>query len=180
MKSYSRNIRTFSAILLLPLALLLLQACGEDRFTGPNYDSVPPPFVDIHQVAPDSTTEDGLEFYFIEEGSGPFEVTSNDQIRVRYTGRKENGEIFESTYANGFDSPRTFRNLTPESKQTGTGRVEPLIDGFRRGLLGMKEGEKRTLVIPPELGYGTSDDESNNSRLKDETLVFDVELVNIL
>lgn len=175
MKSYFPDIRSLTAIIILPLLMIFLQSCGEDP-TGPNYDDVPPPFVDIHQVEPDSTTSDGLQFYFVEEGSGPYRVVSNDQIRVRYTGRTADGDIFESTYVNGFDQPRVFQNLTPDPKQTGGGKVSPLINGFRRGLLGMKEGEKRTIVVPPELGYGASE----SSRLRDETLVFDVELVTIL
>ncbi|HET6528514.1 MAG TPA: FKBP-type peptidyl-prolyl cis-trans isomerase, partial [Balneolaceae bacterium] len=98
-----------------------------------------------------------------------------DEVLVRYTGRTKDGEIFDSTYRNGATS-RRLSNLTPVTISRPRGPVSPLIDGFRRGLLGMKEGEKRVLVIPPSLGYG--DVEGHD--LQNDTLIFDVELVAIL
>lgn len=176
MKSYPFSMRFFTFLLTLPLAVFFLQSCGEDDPFKIDYSEVPDPFVDIQQEA-DSTTEDGLRIYFVKSGNEILPaVTSNDQIRLRYTGRTaDNGKIFESTWANGFDNPAVFRNLTPEPINTGNNSVGPLIDGFRRGLIGMHEGEKRTLVIPPELGYGDRD----GHNLQNETLVFDIELLEI-
>lgn len=174
--------RSFLPQLLIILCVFfLLQACGEDnRFTGPDYSEVPEPF-DTTGVA-DSTTSDGLQIYFIEEGSGPDQVIVRDQIQVRYTGRtQDDGDIFDSTYGNGSTAPRTLQNLTTESFPSQTGQsISPLIDGFRRGLLGMREGERRTIVIPPHLGYGEAQEGTNGHSLSGETLIFDVELVEIL
>ena len=59
--------------------------------------------------------------------------------------------------------------------------ISNLIDGFTEGVLGMKEGGKRVLVIPPELAYLNY---TGNSRtlidLRNDTLVFDIELDTII
>lgn len=154
--------RLFSFILLSTLTIGFLSCDSDDPFEV-DYSSVPEPF-DISS-AERVETETGLVYYNVEAGSGEFEVQRRDQVSVYYTGRINNtGEIFDSSYRNG--------NLTP----TNFSSLENLIDGFREGLIGMKEGGKRVLIIPPELGYGNSP----SSRLSDDTLRFDVELVEIV
>lgn len=160
------------------IALIVIQSCGEDP-SGPDFTSVPPPY-DTTMAVSDTTTADGLVIYTIQEGYGAFDVVSRDQVRVRFTGRTSDGRIFDSSYRNGFTTPTTFQNLTPNPISSGISQISPLINGFRRGLLGMKQGEKRTIVIPPELGYGDSREGTNGFDLRDETLIFDVELVEIL
>lgn len=160
------------------LALIVLQSCGEDP-SGPDFTAVPPPY-DTTNAINTITSDDGLIIYQIQEGYSAFEVVSRDQVRIRFTGRTEDGRIFDSSFANGFSTPRTFSNLTPVPISGGFGPISPLIDGFRRGILGMKEGEKRTVVIPPELGYGESQEGTNGFDLREETLIFDIELVEII
>lgn len=165
-------------ILTLILAVFLFQSCGEDP-SGPDFSTVPAPY-DTTNAISSTTSEDGLTIYQISEGYGAFEVVSRDQVRIRFTGRTEAGKIFDSSYANGFTTPRTFANLTPVPISGGIRTVSPLIDGFRRGILGMKEGEKRTVVVPPSLGYGDSQEGTNGFDLRTNTLIFDIELVEIL
>lgn len=156
------SLRTLIPFLFLIILTLSFTACDDDPFEI-DYSSAPAPF-DIEN-AERVETESGLVYYVIEEGGGAFEVKRRDQVTVYYTGRREsNGEIFDSSYRNGNPSPATFNSLGN------------LIEGFREGLIGMKEGEKRVLIIPPELGYGNSE----TSSLRDETLRFDVELAQIL
>ncbi len=179
MKSITDTAKLLIRFSIIPIMLVFLHSCG-DSSTGPNFDNVPPPF-DTTAAVSDSTTEDGLKIYVMEEGEGEFEVVSRDQVVVFITGRTTDGEIFDSSYLNeatGFQ--RTLSNLTPVTVTYGGRQFPPLIEGVRRGVIGMKEGEARTLVIPPELGYGSTEDGPTNSRLADETLIFDIEVVRIV
>lgn len=159
------NNRPTTLLAILFISVFLFQACGNP--TGPNYDTVPPPF-EYEQADSSYISEDGLQIYIVEEGDGPFELNARDQISLFYTGRKADGEIFESTYTNGVESPGIMEDLSS------------LIEGFRRGLMGMQEGEKRTIVIPPHLGYENAQRGDRGYELRNDTLIFDIELDEIL
>lgn len=176
MNAYKHSYIPFAVAAML---FMILLSCDDDpRFSGPDYSEAPPPF-DTTEAIRTISADDGLRIHIIEEGGGLDTVIYRDVISVRYTGRKQDGEIFESTYRNGSDAPRTLLNLTPEPKNVNGNPVSPLVDGFRRGLLGMVKGEKRTIVVPPSLGYGDTRQGQNGFNLRNDTLVFDVELVNI-
>lgn len=85
-----------------------------------------------------------------------------DTLSVKYTGKFANGKIFDATSQHG-DKPIIFT--------LGIGQV---IKGWDQGLIGMKVGEKRSLIIPPELGYGPND---YGPIPGNSTLYFDVELI---
>ena len=92
-------------------------------------------------------------------------MTKNgDTIAVHYTGTLTDGTIFDSSIPRG--EPFVFT--------LGAGQV---IAGWDKGLLDMKVGEKRTLTIPPEEGYGASG--VPGIIPPNATLVFEVELVSI-
>ena len=84
--------------------------------------------------------DSGLRYIDIEEGDGKT-PKSGQNISVHYEGYLEDGTIFDSSVA---------RNM-PFTFEIGQGRV---IKGWEEGFLDMKVGGKRTLIIPPELGYG--------------------------
>ena len=97
------------------------------------------------------------------EGSGTASKVG-DKVTVNYSGRLENGKAFDSNV------DAAFGHVEPFSFTLGEGRV---IQGWELGVLGMKVGEKRTLTIAPELGYGSA---NLGSIPANATLIFDVEL----
>lgn len=107
---------------------------------------------------------EGIDVVDVEPGSGEG-AKANDFVEVHYTGYlAENNEKFDSS----LDRNQTFRF------QLGTGAV---IQGWDKGLLGMKVGGQRTITIAPEYGYG----ESGAGRVipPNATLIFEVEMISI-
>lgn len=97
---------------------------------------------------------------------GPGAVAkSGDMITVNYTGKLTNGKVFDTSKKPG-GQPFTFT--------LGKGQV---ITGWDNGLVGMKVGGRRTLTIPPDMGYGSAGAPPDIPA--NATLVFDVELIRI-
>ena len=69
-------------------------------------------------------------------------VENGKSVTVHYTGRFEDGTVFDTSLTEGREPIRTV---------LGQGS---LIKGFELGLIGMEEGEKKTIEILPEDGYG--------------------------
>lgn len=109
------------------------------------------------------TTASGLQYSIDEAGTGAQPV-KGQTVSVHYTGWLTDGTKF--------DSSRDRK--APLEFPVGTGRV---IKGWDEGVSAMKAGEKRTLVIPPALGYGASG--AGGVIPPNATLVFKVELVGI-
>jgi FKBP-type peptidyl-prolyl cis-trans isomerase len=109
-----------------------------------------------------TVTPSGMRFIVRQPGSGsPPSVGA--QVVAHYHGTLLNGQKFDSSYDRG--EPFAFR--------VGTGAV---IKGWDEAFLTMKEGERRTLVIPWWLAYG----ERGTGKIPPRaTLVFEVELVAI-
>jgi len=107
--------------------------------------------------------ESGLRTIIHKEGSGEKPV-SGDNITVHYKGLLADGTEFDSSHSRG--KPFTF--------VVGQGRV---IKGWDEGLLYMQVGEKRTLIIPPDLGYGERG--AGGAIPPNATLIFEVELIKI-
>jgi peptidylprolyl isomerase len=122
----------------------------------------PPTPWDYDQTAL-QTTDSGLQYYVHEDGSGE-KPEAGDMVSVHYSGYLEDGTMFDSS---------KLRNQTFQF-QVGQGQVIP---GWDEGLLDMSVGEKRTLVIPPELGYGEQG--AGQVIPPNATIIFDVELIDI-
>lgn len=108
-------------------------------------------------------TPSGLRYRVVEEGSGET-AESGDTVVVHYTGYLPDGTQFDSS--RGRDEPFQFL--------LGAGRVIP---GWDEGVAGMKVGEQRKLVVPPDLGYGAQG--AGGVIPPNATLVFDVELLQV-
>lgn len=120
------------------------------------------------------TTTDNATATTGEQQAQPTEQKSMDTISkngdtlvMNYTGRLTNGTVFDSNV-----DPK-FKHVQPFEFKLGAGQV---IKGWDEGLLGMKVGEKKTLTIPPEKGYGS---QAQGPIPANSTLIFDVELVAI-
>ncbi|KAF2361039.1 FKBP-type peptidyl-prolyl cis-trans isomerase domain [Trinorchestia longiramus] len=90
--------------------------------------------------------------------------STGDRLSVHYTGSLTNGTVFDSSLPRG--EPFEFRLGASE-----------VIPGWDQGLLGMCAGERRRLVIPPQLAYG--DQGAGDVIPPGATLVFDIELMDI-
>ena len=109
------------------------------------------------------TTASGLQYEDTVVGTGP-EAMSGKGVEVHYTGTLADGTKFDSSH----DRKKPF------SFRLGAGQV---IRGWDEGVAGMKVGGKRTLIIPPQLGYGERG--AGGVIPPNATLIFDVELLAI-
>lgn len=78
------------------------------------------------------------------------QVKENDKVKVHYTGKLDNGQVFDSSVDRG----------QPIEFTVGQGQMIP---GFEKGIMGMAVNEKKTITIPSEEAYG----ERNNDLLKE-------------
>jgi len=113
---------------------------------------------------------DAMQVTDLVAGQGA-EATRGAQVTVHYT-----GWLYDHAAADGkgreFDSSRNGGQ--PFSFQVGNGQV---IDGWDRGVAGMRAGGQRRLVIPADLAYG--DRGAGGVIPPGATLVFDVELLGV-
>jgi peptidylprolyl isomerase len=109
------------------------------------------------------TTASGLKYYDLVVGDGAT-PKAGQQVTVHYTGWLQDGGKFDSSLDRG--QPFTFA--------IGQGQVIP---GWDEGVMTMKVGGKRQLVIPPELAYGEQG--AGGVIPPNATLVFDVELLDV-
>ncbi|MCS0636140.1 FKBP-type peptidyl-prolyl cis-trans isomerase [Streptomyces sp. LP05-1] len=105
-----------------------------------------------------------LEIKEIWEGDGP-EAKAGDFVKVHYVGVAfSTGEEFDASWNRG----------TPLQFQLGVGQV---IQGWDKGVQGMKVGGRRQLTIPPHLAYG--DRGAGSAIGPGETLIFVCDLVAV-
>jgi peptidylprolyl isomerase len=118
-----------------------------------------PPELDGEEIVTDS----GLRYIKIAEGTG-IRPRRGQKATVHYTGwLQSNNYKFDSSH----DRQQAF---------TFTIGVGEVIAGWDEGILGMKVGERRRLIIPPELAYGA---EGSGAVPPNETLIFDVHLIDV-
>ena len=97
-----------------------------------------------------------LQYTIVNEGTGAT-VEAHSSPKIHYTGKYLDGTVFGTSEEMG--GPITIP-------------LDQTIPGFSKGIVGMKEGEKRRLYVHPDLGYGTTGQLPPN-----ELLVFDIEAI---
>ena len=106
-------------------------------------------------------TNSGLQYVVLKKGDGMKFPKYGQTVTVHYTGTLLDGRMFDSSVHRG--QPASFK-------------IGQVIEGWNEALQTMSKGEKRTLIIPPELGYGVHG--YPGIIPPDSYLIFDVELLD--
>jgi peptidylprolyl isomerase len=156
-------------LLVLACAALLVAGCGSDSSKEPEATSTPAAEATPEATKPEITVPKGkapkkLVVKDLKEGTGA-EARAGSNVTVQYVGTSfKNGRQFDASWDRG----------EPFPVQLGAGNVIP---GWEKGLIGIKEGGRRKLTIPPELGYGAEGYPPDIP--PNETLVFVVDAIDI-
>ena len=171
MKSMREILLSFAIIAVCGLFLIAASLFGGGEKTNAIAAEIAPPAItqtinkeiismDLDQAV---TTDSGLKYIDIVEGTGE-SPQKGQKVTVHYTGTLTDGKKFDSSKDR--NQPFTFT--------IGVGQV---IKGWDEGVASMKVGGQRTLIIPPELGYGARG--AGGVIPANATLLFDVELLAV-
>ena len=109
------------------------------------------------------TTESGIQYIILKEGSGEKPAGPMTKVKVHYQGTNIEGNIFDSSVDRG--TPATFG-------------LNQVIKGWTEGVQLMNEGAKYKFFIPQELAYGAQQKGENIKPFS--TLIFEIELLEVL
>lgn len=110
---------------------------------------------------PEGPAPTSLQMSDLVLGSGA-QVASTSTVTVQYLGLSwSDGKVFDSSWQRG---------------QSASFGLDQVIAGWQQGLLGMKVGGRRLIVVPPDLGYGAA---GTGAIKPNETLVFVVDLLAV-
>jgi len=109
-------------------------------------------------------TESGLRYNITQKSNSGIKPTKGQKVSVHYEGKLTDGSVFDSSY----------KRNQPLDFSVGIGQVIP---GWDEGIMLLEVGDKASLVIPSNLGYGERG--AGGVIPPNATLIFDVELVNV-
>ncbi len=107
------------------------------------------------------TTESGLQYKVLVEGTGAYPTSPEDVVEVNYEGRLLDGTVFDSSYERG---------------QSASFALNRVIKGWTEGITYINEGGKIELYIPAELAYGVR---GTRGIPGNSVLIFQVELIKV-
>ena len=154
-----------AAVVIVVLIVLAIVLMGKRPASQKQAASLPNA-VATSSAASDSatTTADGLQITDVTVGTGAV-AQAGDTVTVSYVGSFPDGQVFDASANHG----GSF------SFVLGVGHVIP---GWDEGVLGMRVGGERKLVVPPALGYGASGT-PDGTIPPNATLDFDIKLLNV-
>jgi FKBP-type peptidyl-prolyl cis-trans isomerase len=150
---------TYALTTTLALGLIGLFGCTKKDTSAPATSTTAASATTSADTAPAAD----LKIEDLKVGTGA-EAVAGKKVTVHYTGTLTNGKKFDSSVDR--KQPFTF-NL-------GAGQV---IQGWDKGVVGMKVGGKRKLTIPPALGYGARG--AGTVIPPNSTLIFEIELLKV-
>lgn len=167
-------------VIVFSILFTVVVSCDtEDPFSfpPPNFSTVPEAYdtngIELEEI------DEGVSAYIHDEGEGPFYVTTLDEVSVYITLRTTDDDIIYSSFVNenttpvtvGMVNAGTIQNLSEFSSFSVLYAYSP---GLKKGLLGMKEGEKRTIIVEPEQGLANTPEGHPNYEYRESTLIYDV------
>lgn len=176
-------IKKLSSLFLFTFILISCDSSDPWEFIPPDFDSVPPRY-DVSGIEA-TEIEDGVTAYIIDRNEeSPFYVTRRDIAISKVTLRTSTGDIIFSTYANNMDQEVGLEVSDVGSVMPFQGRQTYHQDmlnspGLQAGLMGMKEGEQRTLIVEPEQAFKNAQTTLPNEEYRESTLIYDIYVVQI-
>jgi predicted small lipoprotein YifL len=169
--------------LIIAASLFTITSCDTNdpfSFPPPDFSTVPDAY-DIDGLEP-LEIEEGITAYIHEEGDGFGTVTVRDDLLLFITVRTLDGDIIYSTYNDARVEPTSIRVSSIQLNPSVFSYNIQLsyTSGLRQGLLGMKEGERRTLIVQPEQGYGDLPSGAANSAYSESVLQYDLIVLDII
>jgi peptidylprolyl isomerase len=175
-------------VLLALLAALALAACGDDDDSDSGggsadtsrQESAPAPETGTETEAPPDLTDTSVK-PVIDKPSGtpPRRLVKEDIVKGTGPGAKPGDTVIVDyvgvSFSTGEEFDASWDSGQPFPVQLGAGGV---IEGWEKGLVGIKKGGRRELIIPPEQAYGAQG--APPSIGPNETLVFVIDALEIL
>lgn len=165
--------RKYNQFALLAASILLFSGCSTDGGVNPMIDQN----TDSSAALPAISGAKGSKPTISAPVGSPPSTLQKSDIYVGDGKEAHDSSILEVHYTLMAWSSGTLVESSWDSGQTATFPLSGVIAGWQQGIPGMKEGGRRLLVIPPDLGYGSQG--AGGAIGPNETLIFVVDLISV-
>ena len=163
----------FKKIMIASLSILLLTACSTDGGVDPMVNQNSSSSGSLPEIGGDK----GAKPTITKTNGNPPSTLQSKDIFVGTGKEAVATSVLEVHYTLMAWSTGTLVASSWDSGQTATFPLSGVIAGWQQGIPGMKEGGRRLLVIPPDLGYGAQG--AGGAIGPNETLIFVVDLIKV-